>query len=96
LIFPFSHTEEEGNKKRKHDDFVDCEVNSKSELHLVQTQFSFLVMNGDVSWCKTFAFEEFEGKEALCSIWSKPFPFHEVLGQNFSGVGDLAKMEKVG
>ena len=30
------------------------------------------------------------------SIWSKTFPIREILDQNFVGVSDLAKLDKVG
>ena len=35
-----SHVEEEKNKKRKHDESIDHEVNSRSEPYLVLTQLS--------------------------------------------------------
>lgn len=96
IDFSLSRVVEERNKRRKHNDSIDREVNSRSKLHLLQTQFSFPIIDGDVSWHEAFAFEEFEGEEGVRSIWSKTFPIREILDQNFVGVSDLAKLEKVG
>lgn len=82
-----SHVEEEKNKKRKHDESIDHEVNSRSEPYLVLTQLSFPILDGNVSWCKAFAFEVSEGKEVMCSMWSKAFLVREILDQNFVGGG---------
>lgn len=87
---------EEGNRKMGYDDSIDPKVNSKSEPHVAHTQLSFPVMDDNVSWHKTFPFENSEGEECLCSFWSKAFPMCEVLDQNFVDVNDLSKLEKVG